>query len=73
MKFYGCPSRLQKWPWCCSAIAHSDSELSLIHGALFVGLLSAIVSVLVVLKIKTLAGRQSVLPEEDGFGCARGD
>lgn len=72
MKFYGCPSRLQKWPWCSSAVAHSDSKFSLIRRALFVGLLCAIVSVLVFLKIKTLAGHQSILPEKDGLG-ARGD
>ena len=66
MKFDGCPSRLQKQPWCCSVIAHRDSELGWIRGA--AGLLCAVVSMLVFLKIKALAGRQSVLPEKDGLG-----
>lgn len=67
-----CLSRLQKWPRCCSAIACSDNEFSLICGAVFVGLLCAIVSVLVFLKIKTLAGHQSVLPGKDGLGWCQG-
>lgn len=41
MKFDGCLSRLCKWLWCCSAIAHSCSEFTSIPSALSMGLLCA--------------------------------
>lgn len=69
MKFDGCPSKLCKRPGCCSAIAHSYRS-----SPSFPVLCPWDCCVLLsVWCWRALAGHQSVLPEEDGLRCARGD